>query len=210
MKKLTSKGFGLLEVMVALCAILVVVAISVVLIIKNSESSNINMFKKLGDDFAYKVSIYKDRYPRLDNIYYLDYMLNDKIDIELKSPVDSQECDRYESYVRIDEDGKKHVTMRCGNYFVTGKHEGEYEVYEISEWQNEFCNGCQQDILYNYKKDGVEVLEKYLTEKEFIREFNNREDIEIVSAGEVQLKLENSELVNKMMYREKKLVKKVG
>ena len=152
MKKLTKRGFGLIEIIVALCLILVVVALCVMLIMKNKESSNLNMFKKLGDDFAYKVSIYKDRAPRMDNTYYLDYMLKDEIDIELKSPVTGEVCNRYESFVKIDESsGKKSVTMRCGKHYVVGKHEGTYEVYEVSEWQEDFCNGCQPELLYNYK-----------------------------------------------------------
>ena len=82
------------------------------------------------------------------------------------------------------------------------------------------CNIKNKTITLNSEllKKEIQMYKPFLKERYIdtvLNEWNkkgykNREDIEIVSAGEVQLKLENSELVNKMMYREKKLVKKVG
>lgn len=209
MKKLTNKGIGKIELMACLCAILVLLAIGIKVLADNHSNSNLTMFKKLGDTFAYKVSIYKDMYPTVDNVYYLDHLLDDDYDIELTNPTNTTEqCSRYESYVKI-EDGKKSVVLKCGNYLAVGVQDNSYSVYELSAWQEAPIDdsSAESQTLYNYKKDGVEVSETYMLEKEFIDFYNEKELSSISSVNDVES--ENLELISKNLYRKKTLVKEI-
>ena len=132
MKKLTSKGIGKTELIVCLCAFLVLLAVGIKALVDNHNVGNLSRFKLLGDSFAYKVSIYKDMHPRTDNTYYLDLLLDDDYDIELNNPTNtSEKCSRYESYVKI-ENGIKNVVLRCGNYLAIGIQDKAYYQHRKS------------------------------------------------------------------------------
>lgn len=208
-KKLTNRGFGKVEVMVMLCALLVLLAFGVKSLSDNQESSNISMLKRQADNFAYKVGIYKDMYTRSDNIYYLDYLLDDSYAIDLTSPTDSSvKCSRYESFVKI-VNSTKEVTLKCGNYLAVGVEDGNYSIYELSDWMEtpgENLNG-EIKILYNYKKDGKEIGSSYMLENEFIDFYNSQENASASSLSEI--KGEGIEVLSKGLYREKTFIKEI-
>lgn len=211
MKKLiNSKGVGKVELMICLCAILVLLAIGIKSLSDNHSKGNISMFKKLGDSFAYEVSFYKDKNPTPDNVYYLDNLLDDNYDVELSNPTNaSEECSRYETYVKIDGGNKKEVVLKCGSYLAVGVQDGSYSVYELSEWSEKSDGSLEEEVqvFYNYKKDGVEASENYMIQKEFLDFYNEKESKMIYYPEDASS--ENVELLSKTLYRSKKLIKKI-
>ncbi|MBO5375839.1 MAG: hypothetical protein J6A52_03205 [Bacilli bacterium] len=209
-KGLTNRGFGKVEVMVMLCALLVLLAFGVKSLSDNQDSSNISMLKRQADNFAYKVGIYKDMYIRDDNIYYLDYLLDASYAIELTSPTDSNvKCNRYESYVKIT-NASKQVTLKCGNYLAVGYEGGNYSIYELSEWMNDAPNDSisgEIKILYNYTKDGKEMSNSYMLENEFIDFYNSKEGTSVSSLSEIVG--DGIEVISKGLYREKTFLKEI-
>jgi len=206
MKKLTNIGIGRVELMVCLCAILVLLAVGIVYLSDSSAKGNLNMFKKVGDAFAYEVSIYKDQYPRADDKYYLDYLLDHGLPVEVNNPTNTGEsCDRYQSYVEIDENGKKKVVMKCGIYYVEGMHENTYKVYEVTDWSEDSTKATETEVLYNYMKDGKEASSVYMLENEFVDFYNENEGTSIFGAYEV----EEGKLLSKDLYRKKTFIKKI-
>lgn len=203
-KQIRNAGFTKAEIIVMLCAILVLLAIGVKVLSDNQNTSNYSMLKRQAENFAYKVSVYKDMYPREDNTYYLDYLIDDKYAISLSNPFDkNDECDRYESFVKI-ENGKKNITLKCGNYLAVGVLDGHYSIYELSEWQEEAVSG-EVSILYNYKKNGKVVIDRYMVDNEFVDFYNKQENANIYSIADIDDS--DIELLTKTLYRERKLVK---
>lgn len=203
-KQIRNAGFTKTEIIVMLCAILVLLAIGVKALSDNQNTSNYSMLRRQAENFAYKVSVYKDMYPREDNTYYLDYLIDDKYAISLSNPFDkNDECDRYESFVKI-ENGKKNITLKCGNYLAVGVLDGHYYIYELSEWQEEAVSG-EVSILYNYKKNGKVVIDRYMVDNEFVDFYNKQENANIYSIADIDDS--DIELLTKTLYRERKLVK---
>ena len=205
--QISNHGFSKAEVMVVLCALLVFLAILIKSLSDNKDTNNYSMLKKQAENFIYKVSIYKDMYTRDDNVYYLDYLIDNDYAIDLSNPFDATDsCDRYESFVKI-EGSKKSVSLKCGHFLIEGVSDGEYTIYQLSDWTEEAANG-EFSILYNYRKNGEEVGDHYMLENEFIDFYNEKEDSHIVSLAEVSG--DDIQLVTKSMYREKIEVKKIG
>ena len=205
MKRLISeKGFGKAEIIICLCALLVFIAIGVKSLTDNKDNSKFSALKKQAENFAYKVIVYKDRYTRSDNTYYLDYLLDDEYAIEVVNPFDdSTSCDRYESFVKI-VDNEKIVELKCGDYLISGVLEGDFTVYRLSMWQDNAANG-EMAILYNYSKNNEVINSDYLLENEFIDSFNSNENYNIETLDEFDFP--NMELLSKALYREKVVVK---
>lgn len=204
MKRLTERGFSKAEIIIGLCAILVLLAILIKALSDSSDDSNYSHFRRQADNFASRVAVYKDMYERRDNTYYLDYLLDDNYTIDVVNPFDkTTECDRYESYVKIF-DGKKEVNLKCGNYLAIGMEGGNYYIYEVSSWSKDAVNG-EFANLYNYKKNGVLVGEDYMLENEFIDFYNNKEKKSVNYIYEINDS--SIEILIEGMYREKKLVK---
>jgi len=204
MKKLTNRGFGKVEIMAGLCTLLILVAIAMKVFSDNNSNSNFSMFKKQAEEFSYRAGIYKDMYPSVDNIYYLDDLLLSKYSIDLQNPFNkSQACDRYESYVVI-KNGKRQTNLKCGDYLAEGDYDGNYYIYRLSIWQEEKIAG-ETKTLYNYSKNGVEMSDRYMLEKEFIDFYNKTEDEEIYHIDDIDNN--DIDILEKTMYREKELVK---
>jgi len=206
MKGLTNKGFSKVEFMIGLCTILVLLAIGVKVLFSNNDNSRYSMLKRQAENFAYKVGIYKDKYPRSDQLYYLDYLLEDNYATDLANPFQKDtNCDRYESYVEITSH-KKLVSLKCDHYLAVGEEGGTYSIYELGDWQEQELDG-EYRTLYNYQKNGVEMNDTYLLEKEFLATFNQKEKKKINELSEVE---ENEfTLVQKNFYRSKKLIKEI-
>lgn len=203
-KQINENGFGKAEIIICLCALLVFMAIGIKSLSENKDSSKFSLLKKQAENFAYKVMIYKDKYTRVDNIYYLDYLLDDGYAIEVIDPFnENMSCDRYESFVEID-GNEKIIELKCGNYLISGVLEEDFTVFRLSEWQENAANG-EMAILYNYSKDNTVVNSSYMLENQFIDVFNSNENYSIENLDEFTFS--NIELLSKVFYREKQVVK---
>ena len=204
MKKLTNRGFGKVEIMAGLCTLIILMVVAMKVFSDNNSNSNYSMFKKQAEEFSYRVGIYKDMYSSMDNAYYLDDLLLSKYSINLQNPFNkSEDCDRYESYVVI-KNGKRQTNLKCGEYLAESDYDGNYYIYKLSSWQESKVDG-ETKTLYNYSKNGVEMSDKYMLEKEFIAFYNKTENEEIYYIDDIDD--DDIDILEKTMYRKKELVK---
>lgn len=203
------KAFGKVEFIVILGVLIVLIAFGAKYAIDTASGNNYSMLKKEADNFLRQVIYAKDTYPVYDDFYYLDTLLDNKIELNISNPFDRKKtCDRYESYVKID--GSKEVVLKCSNYIIYSK-DTSYTVYELGEWTeyNEEIenNNSESSILYNYTKNGKEISGNYMLEKEFIDFYKEKENKKITNIEDVNT--DDTKLVTKVLYRVKKQVKKV-
>ncbi len=208
MKKINNKGFSKVEFMTMFAVIAILTAIGVKLVSDNSK--NYGAFKNLANNFANSVAKYKDRYPSVDNTYNLNEVVEKGFSGDLKNPINTSEsCDRFESFVKIEQTNSKEVTLLCGNYYVEGVQGQGYKVYEISEWTTEKQpNSNDNDHLYNFSVDGVEMLDDYYTNKTFVEKYYEKTGQEINFPYEVN-QMEGQKLLFRNVYRTKTLVKEL-
>ena len=208
MKKINNKGFSKIEFMTMFAVIAILTAIGVKLVSDNSK--NYGAFKNLANSFANSVAKYKDRYPSPDNVYSLDEVIKRGFSEDLKNPIDTSEyCDRFESYVEIPQTNNKKVNLVCGDYFVEGTQNGTYKVYEVGEWTTEHGEEANDNnVAFNYSRDGKEVLDEYVTTRTFIEKFYEDTGNTISSPNEVN-SVSGLKLLSKKVYRTKTLVKEL-
>lgn len=205
MKKIDNKGFSKIEFMTMFAVIAILLALGIKLVVDNSK--NYGAFRNLANNFANSVARYKDQYPRDDNTYILNDLIEKGYSEELKNPIDTTEyCDRYESYVEVPQPNNKKVNLLCGNYIVEGYQNSGYKVYEVTEWttdKNDKSN--DNNVLYNYAIDGKEVFGEYYTTRTFLEKYYDKTGELIASPYDVNS--DNQKLLTKKVYREKTLVK---
>ena len=209
MKK-DNKGFTKIEFIVILTVVIVLIVFGVKYVLDSTSGNNYSMYKKEADSFLRQVVYAKDLYPRGDDIYYLDYLLDKNAEININNPFNkNEECDRYESFVKMD--GSKEVSLKCSNYLINSKND-KYTVFELGEWTSYSSTLESTDfetgLLYNYTKDGKEMCNRFMLEGEFVDCFNSNEGTAIYNARDVKGK-NGMELLEKTLYRTKKVVKKV-
>ncbi len=207
-KKINKRGFSKMEFITMLGVLAILIAIGVKLVSDNSK--NYGGFKNLANNFAKDVAKYKDAYTRVDNTYYLYDLIQKGYSEELKNPINTSEtCDKYDSYIVIESTNNKKVTLNCGNYFVEGTEQDGYKVYEVSEWHDTKQEGdTENNILYNYKKDGTIQLGEYVSSSAFIEWYYIKTNSLITSPSDVNNSA-GTELVTKDVYRTKTLVKEI-
>lgn len=206
-KKINRKGFSKAEFMIMLAGIAILIAIGSKLALDSSKSYG--SFKTIANNFANAVAKYKDKAIIQKEEYTLyETEKNGFID-DLKNPFDKNEsCDKYESYVSVKDNSNKVVHLVCGEYVVDGVQGKSYKVYEVSDWSETQEKGYNDgDILYNYKENGNLALEEYVPVKSFITLYEIKTGTKITNVNDV--KSNGKELVSKMSYREKKLVKEI-
>lgn len=208
MKKLDNKGFSKFELMTMLGLLAILFAVGSNLAV--GTGVNYKGFKNLAQSFFSSVSMYRDRYPKGNNKYYLYELIEKGYSNQLKNPANaSEECDIYSSYVEEPPEKPRRVNLVCGNFILVGELNGQYKVYEVTEW-SDVPDASYNDngVLYNYKKEGKLMLNEYVGEENFLNLFfvNEKKIIsspsEIKSSGEYELSL-------KAVYRQKTLVKEL-
>ena len=204
-KKINKKGFSKAEFMILLAVLAILIAVGSKLALDSSKSYG--SFKTLANNFANAVARYKDKaiIPKDEyNLY--ETSKNGYID-ELTSPFDKNvKCDKYESYVNIKDSSKKSIVLVCGDYLVEAVQGDYYKVYEISSWsENKDEEHNDGDVLYNYKQNGNLILDDYVQPKTLIGLYSEKTGKNISSVNDI--KSSSTELVSKILYREKKLLK---
>lgn len=189
--------------MVILCLLLVLFAIVSKAIIDNGKNGNFSSFKKLADNFAYKTSFYKDAYERADGTYYLHYLVKSNYIDDVVSPFDHEKCNEYTSYVKYSSNSK-FVYLECGEYLITGDYDDSYTVYKISPWSTSIVGG-EKETLYNYLKNGNEVIGHYVNSLELIDIYNKNEGKNIKNIKYVNDS--DTKLISSVFRRQKDVVK---
>ena len=206
-KKINKKAFSKAEFMIILAFIAILIAVGSKLALDSTK--NYSSFKTVANNFANAVAMFKDKAVLPKNEYSLYETEKAGYVGELKNPFDKTEvCNKYESYVDITEQNKKVINLICGEYLVEAVQGEEYKIYEIGEWSEEkeatFNDG---NILYNYKENGSLVLNEFVPLKTLIVLYNEKNQNNYTSMND--LKNAGVELVSKMVYRQKKLVKEI-
>ena len=205
MKAKTKNSSGNVEIVLGISILLVVIVVVVNSVLSNNDNSIYNKYKDLADNFAEEVSKYANEE---ENEYGLTYYLSDVYSKINKLKDYNQECNIYDSYVEIKKTMK--VRLSCDNYLIEGDYNKNYYLYEIGKWTKD--NTLEETtFLYNYQKDNKEVLKDYYLEKEFINEYNKKENTSFDNINSIyeDAKEKNLEIVSDIYYREKKLIKEL-
>ena len=209
MKRVNNKGFGKLEfiTMFGVIAILIAIGSNMAL---NTGGKNYNGFKTLANNFAKNAAMYRDHYTKNTNIYYLYEVIDKGYIEELTNPMNTAEkCDKYNSYVDMETPSRKKVVLVCGNYYVEGTQSVSYNVYELSEWhETKETTDNDSAVAYNYRVAGKEMLDQYLTERDFIEKYFELNKVMLNKAEDLNNN-EEVELLYKSFYRTKTLVKEL-
>ena len=206
-KKINKRGFSKAEFMIMLAGIAILIAIGSKLALDNSKSYG--SFKTVANNFANAVAKYKDKAIIQKDEYSLyETEKNGFID-DLKNPLNKNEsCDKYESYVSVKDNSNKKVHLECGDYVVDAVQGSSYKVYEVSNWSETQEEGFNDgDVIYNYKDNGNFVLDEFVPIKSLLALYENKTGTRVTSVNDI--KSNGIEVISKMVYREKKLVKEV-
>lgn len=82
---------------------------------------------------------------------YLDEIIDEEYLSKMKSPFSAGYCNAAESYVEIDGDGNKNVTLTCDNYMLYNYNldSDEFVVYKISDWDTKKVKNAEKQKLYS-------------------------------------------------------------
>ncbi len=210
MKQKNKKGIASTELLLVLAFIIVIVAIVAWLFLSNDHNKRkYEVLAENARDFSVRVSEYRDKYLKYDDVIYLADLVNNNYIKAFKNPFGGDAtCDIYESKIEIVSNSERYVTLRCGNYLIDRQDtsSNEYKVYKVSDWKDNISDSelVQSAKLYNYQKDGKNVLSSYVTEKELIDSYNQKESQDIETIEEIDLK--KFAITTKTFYRTKELV----
>ena len=207
MNKVNNKGFSKMELITIIGLLAILIAVGAKLAVDSSK--DYKSFKNLANNFVDAVALYKDKYNKPTNRYFLKEIIEKDYSKPLKNPWGSEYCDEVESYIDIPDPSTKEVHLLCGPYLIEGEQNTSYKVYEISEWSEEQPDkNAEMGMLYNYEENGKVVLDEYQTELTFINSFLKNTGRKLGSPFEVD-KTSGMKLLHKTVYRTKELLKEV-
>lgn len=210
MKK-NNNGLVLRELLIVIAFFAIIFAFGAYVSFQGGDKRKYEVFVQNARDFATKVSSYRDEYIKYNE---KEIYLNDIVSINYIKPFKNPFsgggiCDLYESKVVISNNSERYVTLKCGNHLIDTQNvsSSNYKVYKVSEWKEEIGDATEAESakLYNYQKNGKVVLDNYVSLKELIIKYNEKENKNIKRIEEIDL--ENYNVITKTFYRTKKLVK---
>ena len=174
-KKLNNRGLGRKEVIIGLFILFVLMAILLYKSGNVDDETGIKNFKRLAVEFIDEAGIVRDQVAGYEDIVYLYDAINLNYMKGLESPFDKENyCDEYESKIKM-KDSRIYLTFKCSEYLIYDQPTTEeYIIYKVSDWSEEPIEGnnVQATTFYNYTVDGVEQLDEYYIEKEFLVEYS--------------------------------------
>jgi hypothetical protein len=199
--KLNNSGLGKKEMMLVLLIIFAGLAFGLYKILGNNTITQMANFKRLATSFVDEAVRLRDTEALYENEVYLYDTIELNYIEEVPSPFEKSEtCDLYESKIEI-VDRQRYITFKCSDYYIYNQKTTEnYIVYKVSEWTDKKLTGdnVQTATFYNYMVNGIEVLEDYYIEKEFLVKYGMKSGYPTISLE--NLKSEH-ELVKKTYYR---------
>lgn len=209
MKK-NDKGLALPGVVALIVFVIIILSVAGYSSFQSKNKREYEVFVQNAKDFGTKATTYRnERIKYFDEIYLVD-LVDDHYIKSYKNPFGGgEECDLYESKVVFSSNGEKSVTLRCGEYLIDSQlwSSGNYKVYKVSAWDEKIGNALEAETvrLYKYQKNGVDVLNDYVVTKKLVTTYNQKEGKNIRTIQ--QIDVENIEVISKIFYRTKKLVK---
>ena len=202
MKKINKNGFTKIELMTVLGLLAILIAFGAKMAVDSGK--NYKGFKTVAVNFLNSVALYKDKYTKDSNIYYLYELVEKGYSEELKNPVNPQEyCDQYETYADATLPNNKTIVLVCGEYVVEGSQNNGFKVFEVTEWSEEKKEGDNDSfVVYNYREDGELVFPEYYPESTFLQKYFQKNKYAVSTPFAIKDKLDT-----KMVYRKKTLVK---
>jgi len=174
-KKLNNRGIGKKEAIIGLFIIFALMAIMLHKSSNVDNTANLKNFKRLAVEFIDEAGIVRDQVAGYEDVVYLYDAINLNYMKGLESPFEKDTyCDEYESKIKMKEN-RVYLTFKCSEYLIYDQPTTEdYIIYKVTEWTDEPIDGnnVQTTNFYNYKVDGVEQLDDYYIEKEFLAEYS--------------------------------------
>lgn len=143
------RSFG--ELATVFLLILVAVAFLMYVIIDKSKNLKYDSLRNNAISFSDTVNKNQDSFKNY-RIVYLDEVVNEQLMSNIKSPFSSKKCDVTQSYVELESNNKRYVTLTCDNYVLYryNSTEGNYNIFKIGEWRSERkSNQDEEKVLYN-------------------------------------------------------------
>lgn len=208
-----NKGFSGLEFLIVscLCGIFACIVLSIAFSTANHEKIK---------TMRYKAQLFKNNaeaYTMITHIENDTIFLWDLIDKEIAQDITSpfskgNNCDAKNSYVTF-ENGKVLVTLKCDNYLIyqTDLKEDSITVFTVSNWKDSYPNTkdiVDKEVLYNYQKEGKEMLEEPVSELLFLKQFNSQENTNYESI--YAIKEDDIRVYGKTYYRTRKAILEIA
>ena len=212
-KNKKKRGFSGLEFLLvsSLCGVFACIFLLFAFSIANTEKirtmrQKAQTFK--GDANAYALLM---RYEN-DTVFLWD-LIDKDISKDIESPFSkNNHCDVNNSYVTT-ENSKVYVTLKCEDYLIYQEdlNKKKITVYKTTPWENKYPSTkdiVDKEILYNYEKNGKEMLEEPVSETLFLRQLNQKEKKDYQSI--YQIKENKIRIYGKTYYRTRKAILEIS
>ena len=185
------------ELVTVLLLIIVAIAFLMYTLLNNSMSLKYTSMKNSGIIFSNAVSNNLYSFSS-DKKIYLDEVISDKYISNIKSPFSSGACDITQSFVKVDDNGEKYVTLFCDNYILYEyklSDYNEYIIYKVSDWTTKKENNISEEReLFNCidKKTKKKIFDDYYDEEYFIYKMNKKYNRRFNSVTEIDDNIQKS------------------
>lgn len=202
-----NKGFGSKEILTVSTVCLILAAVLLTLSIQTSYGEKYKVMEYNARVFGLSATTYQMENNN-DTVYMVE-LLDNGLFSRVKNPFGGDKyCNGYES--RVDyENGKKYVTLRCGNYLIDHQYiaEDEYQVYKVGSWTDTKPKAkYQQMTAYNYKDGKNDGFEDHYNEAMFLYVFNKKYGKSYEAVSDIPKKYQ---VYKKKWYRTKTLIEVV-
>lgn len=200
--KLNNKGIGRKETMAILLLIIVLFIVVLNTFLKKLDNTKFDNFRKLASNFIEDVSRMRNLEAAYENGAYLYDVINMNYGKNIVSPFNSKDnCDVYESRIQVI-NNTPHITLKCSDYIIYDEETTakKFKIYKVSDWTDKeiTSENVQTADFYNYEINGVEQLDKYYNEKEFMIKYTEKTGKKIYSVSA----LDNGQnILTKKFYR---------
>lgn len=171
---MNEKGSSGYEFLVVSVVCLILSAIILFIAIKSGDAEKMQVFRYHANRVA--LSSISLEYQNSQDTIYLEDMIDQGLISPLKNPFGGEKwCDIEESKVEFI-DGKRCVTLQCGNYLIYQQPVGEetYVIYRVDEWSTKKQGNTDEKKVYNLQIDQKDIFAKYYEEDLFISKVNNQ------------------------------------
>lgn len=181
------KGFGSYEVLTVCVMLLIIVVVALAYVFKTNYKEKYDVMEYNAKMFSLTVSnLYMQ--DGTQSVYYLQEIIDEKLSSNIKNPFQGDKyCDPFSSKVEI-VDGKKFVTLECGNYLVYQQDslKSPYTIYQVGAWSTKKkADDNQTVVFYNYLEDGESLFEENLEEAIFLYEYNKETGTSYTSIADI-------------------------
>lgn len=181
------KGFGSYEVLTVCVMLLIIVVVALAYVFKTNYKEKYDVMEYNAQMFSLTVSnLYMQE--GTQNVYYLQEIIDRKLSSDIKNPFQGDKyCDSFSSKVEI-VDGKKLVTLECGNYLVYQQDslKSPYTIYQVGAWSTKKKDDDNQTVIfYNYLENGESLFEEDLEEAIFLYEYNKENGTSYTAVADI-------------------------